>query len=120
MKKILTLISILLIFSCTKNKLGGNSVIKGKVLHHEKPIPHTLIYIKFNSKDFPGLDTEQYNEVIQADAGGNYLIKCYKGDYFLFASGLDHSLPPPYTLKGGAPVHIRNNETLEINLAVTE
>ncbi len=109
-----------LFFSCTKNKLGGNSFIKGRVKHHEKIITKASVFIKFNAKEFPGADTTKYDAKVRVDAVGNYLIKCYKGDYFLYAFGFDYGIDPPYYVKGGLSAHLRNNETTELDLGVTE
>ena len=53
-----------------------------------------------------------------ADAEGHYEIKCYKGDYFLYGVGYDNSIQEIVT--GGIAVHIRNNETVNVDVAVTE
>ncbi|MEO6303655.1 MAG: hypothetical protein ABIP51_10850 [Bacteroidia bacterium] len=107
-------------FACKKNQLDGKSTIKGAVKHHSKEIANATVFIKFNAKEFPGADTNGYNAKVVADADGNYNIKCYKGDYYLYAIGHDYALPPPYEVKGGVPVHIRNRENVEIEIAVTE
>jgi len=110
---------LITIFSCKKNELGGKSTIKGKVVHHEKDIPFATVFIKFNAKEFPGSDTTLYDSKVRADAEGNYIIKCYKGDYFLYGYGFDKSISPPRVI-GGRAVHIRNNETVETEMSVTE
>ncbi len=107
-------------FSCKKNNIGGNSEIKGVVKHHTKIIGGATIYIKFNAKEFPGTDVSVYDATVSADANGNYSIKCYKGDYYLYAVGADQDVPPPYIVKGGVPVKIRSNEKVEADLPVTE
>ena len=107
-------------FSCKKNKLGGNAEIKGVVKHHIKVIANATVYIKFNAKEFPGNDISVYDDKVIADANGNYSIKCYKGDYYLYAVGTDQDVPPPYIVKGGVPIKIRSSEKVEANLAVTE
>ncbi|MDP3556450.1 MAG: hypothetical protein Q8T03_03685 [Bacteroidota bacterium] len=107
-------------FSCKKNELNGNALIKGVVKHHVKIIGNATVFIKFNAKEFPGNDTTLYDSKVRADANGNYSIKCYKGDYYLFAVGYDEDVPAPHTVKGGVPVNIRNKETVEIDIAVTE
>jgi hypothetical protein len=38
----------------------------------------------------------------------------------LYAVGFDDDVPPPSIVSGGAPVKIRNKETVEIELAITE
>lgn len=124
MKKKIIFILLLFIFigfnSCKKNELGGKSIIKGTVKHHNKIIANATVFIKFNAKEYPGSDTMLYDSKVKADANGNYLVKCYKGDYYLLGFGYDLDVPPPYYVKGGVPVKIRNNETVEIDIAVTE
>lgn len=110
----------LLIYACKKNQLGGKSIIQGKVLHHSKPIANASVFIKFKAKEFPGKDTAQYDAKVRSDSLGNYSLKCYKGDYYLYSYGHDYTILPPYIVVGGTPVHIRNNETVDIDVAVTE
>ena len=118
MKKIILLLVPLLILSCKKNQLGGTSTIKGTVLHHERFIANATVYIKFNSKDFPGTDVSKYDANVAADASGNYSLKCYKGDYYLYGVGYDPEIKEPVT--GGIPIHIRNHETVNTDVPVTE
>lgn len=106
--------------SCKKNELGGSSTLSGKVMHHSKLIPGARVFIKFEAQDFPGTDTSVYDAKTSADAEGKYSFSCYKGEYYLFAVGLDQAVPPPSIVLGGAPAKLRKNESLEINLAVTE
>lgn len=123
MKKIILFVPVfflLLSSACKKNELGGKATIKGSIRHHAKAIVNATVFIKFKAKEFPGADTTLYDDKVKADAEGNYTIKCYKGDYYLFAYGYDYAIPPPYTVIGGSPVHIRNKENLVIDLAVTE
>jgi hypothetical protein len=122
MKKylIFSLVFSLAFLSCKKNELGGKAEIKGQIKHHTKIIPNATVYIKFDAKEFPGSDVSVYNDKVTADALGNYTIKCYKGDYYLFAVGYDEDVPAPHTVKGGVPISIRNKELVEAELAVTE
>jgi hypothetical protein len=119
MKKIFLFLLVFSIFSCKKNKLGGSSTIKGKVAHHSKPIPFARVFIKFKAKDYPGADTTSYDDKVVADADGNYSIKCYKGDYYLYGYGSDNAITPPL-VTGGLHVHIRKGETSNTDVAVTE
>lgn len=120
MKHVLFLSGLLIFFfvSCKKNQLGGASTIQGRVVHHEKAISHSRVYIKFNAKEFPGTDVSLYNASVEADHHGNYSFKCYKGDYYLYGVGYDSAISKPVV--GGIPVHIRNNETVDADVAVTE
>jgi hypothetical protein len=113
---------LVILFSCTKNKLGGNSSISGKVEHHEKPIPNAIVYIKFNSKEFPGKNLNNYDSNVKADGDGNFSFNCYKGDYFLYSEGLDIQPSPNQSLavSGGLAIKVRTNEKVIKNISVTE
>lgn len=118
---ILLPIFFLVIFvGCKKNQLDGNATIEGTVRHHAKLIGNATVFIKFKAKEFPGADTNLYDAKVRADINGNYTVKCYKGDYYLFAYGFDPAIQSPHIVIGGSPVHIRNREKVTIDLAVTE
>lgn len=110
----------MLFSSCKKNQLGGSAIIKGKVSHHSKAIPYAIIYIKFNAKEFPGKEINLYDLSLSSDINGEFSIACYKGDYYLFANGIDDQSTQRIDVFGGAPVNIRYNEIIEMNLAVSE
>ncbi len=119
--KLVLITTSLCLISCKKNQLGGDATIKGVVKHHSKIIANATVYIKFNSKDFPGDDLSLYDDKVQADAQGEFEIKCYKGNYYLFGNGIDNQvLVNGGKVIGGAPVKIRNKENVTITLAVTE
>lgn len=104
--------------ACKKNQLGGKSEISGRVTHHSKVIPNSTVYIKFNAKEFPGADVSKYDSQFKTDADGKYTFKCYKGDYYLYGIGYDPGVPG--NVSGGVPVHIRNNEKVDMDVPVTE
>lgn len=106
--------------SCKKNQLGGGSVITGKVAHHARAIPNATVYIKFDQKELPGTDIALYDASVVADAEGNYTIKCYKGDYFLYGTGTEIQNDSVVFLKGGVPVRVRLNETVKADVAISE
>lgn len=109
---------LFLLGACKKNQLGGKSTIKGLVMHHETVIPNAIVYIKFNAKEFPGKDVTKYDSYFKTGADGSYEFKTYKGDYYLYGVGYDNGISKAVT--GGLPVHIRNNETVNADLAITE
>ncbi len=112
---------LIVFFSCKKNQLGGTSTIQGVVKHHSKLIANATVFIKFNAKDLPGIDTTLYDDKVKADANGNYTIKCYKGNYFLFGYGYDGQVTTNGgKVTGGSAVSVRKNEKATIDLAVTE
>ncbi len=110
---------IVLINSCKKNDIGGDSTIEGTVMHHTMHVPNAYIYIKYNTKDFPGDDYKLYDTYVKADKLGHFHIKVYPGDYYLYAKGYDYSVTPPLC-KGGIPITIRDYETLTKTIAVVE
>lgn len=119
MKKILyVILACSLFISCKKNQLGGNAEIKGKVIHHAKAIPDAAIYVKFNATEFPGVDVTKYDHQLKADSEGNYSLEMYKGDYYLYAIGFDHSIGKQ--VDGGVPVKVRPKEKITADIAVTE
>jgi hypothetical protein len=110
---------ILHLVACKKNQLGGSSVISGRVSHHSKPIPNAMVYVKLGAKEFPGTDSSRYDAKIKANSDGFYRIECYRGDYYLYATGIDLQSQPLY-VRGGTSVTLRKNESAEIEIAVTE
>ncbi len=113
------LIILITATACKKNRLGGKAFITGKVEHHARAIPNATVYIKFNAKEFPGENVSLYDALTTADGTGSYTFRCYKGDYYLYARGID-SLPQPEAVSGGVPVHIRAKEEVKANIAVSE
>ena len=125
MKKIIScivLVGLSVFFSaCKKNQLGGKSNIEGKVVHHSKAIAEATVYVKMGATEFPGDDISKYDFEVTADANGNFKVETlYKGNYYLYAIGKDFTVPPPWLVKGGIPVKLRYNETVTIELPVTE
>ncbi len=123
MKKIIyiKILFIILFLGCKKNQLGGKSTISGVIKHHTKTIASATVFIKFNAKDLPGTDTTLFDTKVRADADGNYIIKCYKGNYFLYAYGYDSQVVTNNgRVTGGSAVSVRNNEKVIIDLGVTE
>lgn len=122
MKTFLYILIILTGFSaCKKNELGGKSSIKGTVAHHGKAIANAIVYIKFDTQEFPGDDISKYDAHVTADISGKYEIpEIYKGSYYLYAVGEDFGIPPPYTVVGGLPLKVRSKENITADIAVTE
>ena len=123
MKSIFRITTLVLLLSfalssCKKNQTGGKGSLKGTVLHNGKAISAAYVYIKFNSTDFPGDDYKSYDTYVQADANGNFSISFYKGSYYVYATGLDLSIPYPYTVKGGMAITLKNKENANRNIDV--
>ncbi|MDF2448318.1 MAG: hypothetical protein K0R26_822 [Bacteroidota bacterium] len=116
----LVLIALALMISCKKNQIGGKATIRGTVKHHDKPIEHAIVYVKFNASEFPGEDLKLYDTYVEADGSGNYNISVYKGNYYLYAVGTDLDVPPPYEVKGGVPVTVKKRkDELTVDIAIS-
>lgn len=121
MKKFCLFIAAISLFiACKKNELGGDSVIEGKVFHHSKVITNCSVFIKFKSNDLPGTDTTLYDAKVRVDKDGYYKFTPYKGKYYIYASGKDPGISPPYVVVGGQGVKLRAKETVSLNIYVTE
>jgi len=122
-KYVFLIICALSFFGCKKNQLGGKSNIKGKVMHHDTPIPFARVYIKFNATEFPGADVSAYNTYIDADHNGNFLIeKIYHGKYYFYAVGSDPGVSAvANNVKGGVALKVKMlKEVKGFEVPVTE
>ncbi|MBK9733041.1 MAG: hypothetical protein IPO83_17450 [Chitinophagaceae bacterium] len=129
MKKLIILFSAILIaavtfYSCTKAGLGGEATIAAFPKHHEKPIPNTTLYIKYDAKDFPGTDVSVYDDakIAIAEMGEDphvHFENLQKGNYYIYGVGFDSAINQIVT--GGIPVEIKEKagET-DIIVPVTE
>jgi len=109
----------LTVSSCHKEGIGGGASISGTVYHHDDPIPNCVVYIKFNTTDFPGDSPSNYDSKVTADATGKFSFpKLYKGDYYLFGSGMDSKIQE--LVRGGVSIHLKHNKAYEQNVPVTE
>jgi uncharacterized GH25 family protein len=119
-KYVFLIICALSFFGCKKNQLGGKSNIKGRVVHHDTPIPNARVYIKFNATEFPGTDISLYNTYIDADHNGNFLIEhIYHGKYYFYAVGYDPAISQ--TVTGGVALKVKMlKEITGFEVPVTE
>lgn len=105
--------------SCHKEGIGGGASILGTVYHHDKAIPYCMVYIKFNTTDFPGENPADYDSQVTADKDGKFSIpKLYKGDYYLYGIGTDNSIQE--IVKGGVGIHLKHNKQYQQDVPVTE
>jgi hypothetical protein len=79
--------------------------------HHDDPILSQenyldSVFIKFNTKEFPGDDKSKYDLIIVGNVGDdNILVKGLKcGNYFIYMTGYDQSISE--RVKGGIPYYI--------------
>ncbi len=122
LKYLVLIFCALTFFGCKKNQLGGKSNIKGKVMHHAKPIPFAKIYIKYNATELPTDIVTNYDATMDADLNGNFLVShIYHGDYFFYAVGTDDALTAPGTVKGGTHLKVKMlKEVTGFEIPVTE
>ncbi|MFZ9454079.1 MAG: hypothetical protein ACO27Q_02510 [Bacteroidia bacterium] len=116
------LIASMLLFlnACKKNKLGGSASMQLQISHHGKSISKARVFIKCNASNFPGSDTLNYDAAFTCNEDGKVQIAVYPGQYYLWASGMDYSVPPPYIVNGGIPVTMRFNEQRNLQVPVSE
>jgi hypothetical protein len=106
---------------CQKNQLGGKSKVNGIVNHHGKPISGATVYIKFKATEFPGEDVSVYDASVTANQSGYYEINnFYKGEYYLYAVGIDPDVAAPGIVKGGIPVKLVSREEKNLDIPVSE
>ncbi len=123
MKKISILFLILSSFiynSCTKPGLGGKAEIHFVVKHHSTLIPGSVVYIKYDAKDFPGDDLSKYDaSVITDHMAHSHFDDLKKGNYYLYAVGFDSTINQ--TVGGGMNVKItKKDEMADVTIQVTE
>lgn len=119
-KQFALLVLVFALTACKKNNLGGNATLEGVVMHHSKVINKASVFIKFNSKDLPGLDTNLYDAKVRVDKDGYFKFEVYKGDYYVYAFGYDYGIPSPFHVVGGQAAKLRAKEKVTITLSVTE
>ncbi|HET6225084.1 MAG TPA: hypothetical protein VFF27_02320 [Bacteroidia bacterium] len=113
------IVGLLTVSSCHKEGLGGNASISGTVYHHEAAIPNAVVYIKFNTTDFPGDTPESYDASTTVDGNGKYIFqKVYKGDYYIYGIGFDKNIQE--IVKGGVGIKVKKNKVYSQDVPVTE
>jgi hypothetical protein len=113
------LMGSIILTSCKKAGLGGNSSVSGTVKHHVKPIPNAVVYIKYGATEFPGADVSKYDASVASDASANYSFKgLEKGDYYLYGFGYDSTLMQ--NVMGGIGITLKKNQALSSDVPVTE
>lgn len=121
MRNLITIIILsIYVISCKKNDLGGNSMIEGRVVHHNKPITNCSVFLKFNASELPGEDTTLYDAKVRVDKDGYFKFSPYKGKYYVYARGIDPGIAPPNVVVGGQSLKLRSKETVSVTLYVTE
>jgi hypothetical protein len=117
----LLLLVLLITTSSCKEGTGGKSSISGNVLHHTKIIPNAVVYIKYGATDFPGTDVSDYDASVTSDTNAHFEFKdLRKGDYYLYATGIDVSPATSFPVSGGIGIKLRYNKSVTIDVPVTE
>ncbi|MEO7174736.1 MAG: hypothetical protein ABIV51_02830 [Saprospiraceae bacterium] len=103
--------------SC-KAGAGGDVTLVAFPQHHTKPVRPDSVYVKFDSKEFPGASPLDYDLAIAADTTEDHVfienLKC--GDYYIYMIGYDHSIIE--LVRGGIPYTIADNLSGEIDLDI--
>lgn len=107
------LITVIAITSCKKAGTGGKFTITALPRHHGKTIPGSIIYIKYNAKDFPGEDVSKYDAsgITEQHHGGDAhyeFEELKKGNYYLYSVGYDSSAAQ--IVKGGISYTVKDKE----------
>jgi hypothetical protein len=106
-------------FSCGKEGPGGKSSVSGTVVHHDITIPNSVVYIKYDAKEFPGTDVSKYDASITTDANAHYEFKdLRKGDYYLYGVGFDNTISEE--VRGGIGIKLKYNKESSTDVPVTE
>lgn len=121
---ILSFLTLLALFSCKKNGIGGESEISVTVKHHVDLIPGATVYIKYGAKEFPGEDLSKYDDSKVTGTSGQgtahtHFSGLLKGNYYLYAVGYDSSVAK--AVKGGIPVKLKSShEHVDIDVPVSD
>jgi hypothetical protein len=118
---LLIVFSIAILFSaCEKAGVGGKNTLHVFVNHHKQAIPHATLYVKYGEKEFPGVESSNYDLKVNCDYNGEVKIEnLRKGYYYLYSIGYDKSIEMAVT--GGIPVEISHKSgEKSVSLPVSE
>lgn len=129
MKHISLILLVLFFFSllsCKKKKNDVPADVAVFVKHHGQLIPGAMVYIKYNSNEFPGTDLSLYNDSAHAGttghaAGHAHFENLDAGDYYFYSTGYDSTISDD--VMGGVKLHINESEEkqeLNLDIPVTE
>jgi hypothetical protein len=96
------------------------------VKHHGVLIPGATVYVKYNSKEFPGTDVSMYDASKVSGASGHgaghaHFEGLEAGSHYFYAVGYDSTILDD--VMGGIGLEIKNSETkqeLDLDIPVTE
>ena len=101
---------------------GGNITIVTRPRHHSKAVRPYAVWVKYNSKDAPGVTAANYDLTRIADTALDHVrvtgMKC--GDYYFYMNGYDTAIRE--SVRGGIPFTVPAGSTGEviIDVPVTE
>jgi uncharacterized membrane protein len=99
---------------------GGNAVLRIVPEHHtiSTNIINGKIYIKYNALDAPSSFDDSTNCILSNGVPTGIFNNLKKGDYYIVGTGYDTSINE--FVKGGLPYTIKEENTFNISLPVTE
>lgn len=110
-------------YSCTKAGTGGKVELVVTPKHHSAGVPNAMVYIKYNTQDFPGEDVSKYDDsgrvVLVSGSSPNFHFKnIRKGNYYIYSVGYDSTIFE--MVMGGVPekVTVKSGE-VDVDVAVT-
>ena len=119
---IIALIAVFIISACKKNGTGGQVTVAAITKHHDRHIPFSTVYIKYDAKEFPGDDVSKYDAKQTTDKEGHTHFEGLRyGNYYFYGVGYDSVAQA--TVKGGVALKIKwkeRKEEIELNVPITE
>jgi hypothetical protein len=114
------------VLGCTRlpDTIALPTQVCARVQHHSAPVPHTKIFVKYNTDTFPGYAQapSYYDMTIMADQNAQFCIESLpEGTHWLVGVGYD-SLYFPHHVIGSLRVKIdlRTHPKLDTILYVSE
>ncbi|MBL4576987.1 MAG: hypothetical protein JKY18_04855 [Flavobacteriales bacterium] len=104
--------------ACNKEGVGGKASIQGVVRHGTVIITDAIVYIKYGADNFPGFDSQLYDDNVISASDGSYSFRnLYKGDYYLYVMGFDATINE--SVSGGVGVKLeKKRESKDLDIAV--
>lgn len=119
---ILTLLAVFAFVACKKNGTGGNATVAAMTKHHDREIPFSTVYIKYDAKEFPGDDVTKYDASQKTDKEGHTHFENLRyGNYYFYGVGYDSVAQA--IVKGGVALKIKwkeRKEEIELKVSITE
>lgn len=125
----LAVLSLTLLASCAKQDpiptpdpnpagKGGNATLLITPKHHGNLIDSCTIYVKYNATEAPATYDDSMKVTMRNGQPTAIFPNLKNGNYYLYGYGWDPSIQD--TVLGGAPYTIASQDSLFVNLPVTE